>query len=53
MADKQRKRTAQEIRDRATEPDWFGISDDVLKKMIADGKIKDKLPPDIKKRLGV
>lgn len=39
--------------DRATDPDWMGISDDVLKKMISKGLIKDPLPPDMAKRLGV
>lgn len=50
---KERKRTRQEMIDRATDPDWMGISDDVLKKMIAKGLIKDQLPPDMAKRLGV
>lgn len=39
--------------DRATGPDWMGISDDVLKKMIAKGIIKDKLPPDLMGSLGI
>jgi hypothetical protein len=50
---KEHKRTRQEMIDRATDPDWMGISDDVLKKMIAKGLIKDQLPPDMAKRLGV
>lgn len=49
----QRKRTKQEMIDRATDPDWYGISDEVLKKMITKGMIKDPLPPDMKKRLGL
>lgn len=53
MADKPRKRTKQEMIDRATEPDWYGISDDVLKKMIAQGKIKGPFPKEMEKRLGL
>jgi hypothetical protein len=46
-----RKRTEQEMIDRAKDPDWYGISDEVLKKMIAQGLIKDKMPPDMEKNL--
>lgn len=50
---KGRQRTAKEMAERAWDPDWYGISDSVLKKMIAKGLIKDPLPPDMKERLGV
>lgn len=46
-----RKRTDKEMAERATDPDWYGISDDVLREMIAKGQIKDPLPPDMEKRL--
>lgn len=48
-----RERTEQEMIDRATDPDWHGISDDILKERIKEGKIKDPLPPFMKKRLGL
>lgn len=48
-----RERTEQEMIDRATEPDWYGIPDQILKPMIKEGKIKDPMPPDMRKRLGL
>lgn len=40
-----RERTEQEMIDRATEPDWYGIPDQILKIRIKEGKIKDPMPP--------
>lgn len=48
-----RERTDQEMIDRATDPDWYGISDNILKEMVKEGKIKDPMPADMRKRLGL
>jgi hypothetical protein len=46
------KRTEKQMRERAIENDWYGISDNILKKMIEDGEIEN-VPPAVMKRLGL
>ena len=47
-----KERTEKQMMERATEDEWFGISDGVLKQMVEDGEIEN-LPPAVMKRLGL